>query len=218
MNFAIENDLGHAVLHVTMDAGERLGAASGSMISRSSSVRTVTATGDDDVVGALGRVLSDERAVLTTTFEADADGSSLTLAPDRPGDVHRIDLAETGPVAVQSGDLLAWTDGVETSTALDESGTVFASGERTVLELDGTGTAFLSASGCVRRYDVSSGDPLVVDEDHLLAWTDGLGVARGRDTSLRSGVPSDEGLVTAFSGDGRVWLQTRDGDRHLSDY
>jgi uncharacterized protein (AIM24 family) len=195
-----------------MDAGERLGAASGSMISRSSSVRTVTATGDGGVVDAPGRELSDERAVPATTFEADADGSSLTLAPDRPGDVHRIDLSETGPVTVRPDDLLAWTDGVEQSVGLGAS----AHSPGTSLALDGTGTAFLSASGCVRRYDVSSGDPLVVDGDHLLAWTDGLGVARGRDTSLRSGVPSDEGLVTAFSGDGRVWLQTRDGDPHAS--
>ena len=217
MNFAIENDPGHAVLNVTMDAGERLGAASGAMISRSESVRTDTSTGDGGVVGALGRALSDERAVLETAFEAEADGSSLTLAPDRSGDVHRIDLAETGPVKVQSGDLLAWTDDVEKSTALNESGTVFASGEITVLELDGAGTAFLSASGSVRRYDVSSGDPLVVDEDHLLAWTDGLGVARGRDTSLKSSVLGGEGLVTGFSGDGRVWLQTRDGDSRASE-
>lgn len=50
----------------------------------------------------------------------------------------------------------------------------------------------------------------MVDEDLLLAWTDGLDLSRTRDSSIKSSVLGGEGFVTRFEGDGHVWLQTRD--------
>jgi len=105
---------------------------------------------------------------------------------------------------------LAWTPGVEKSTAANEAGNLFSSGELTVLAMAGDGIAFLSAYGAVIERDVAADEPLVVDEDHLVAWTDGLDLDRERDGSVKSALLGGEGFVTRFTGEGRVWLQTRD--------
>jgi hypothetical protein len=54
-----------------------------------------------------------------------------------------------------------------------------------------------------------TGEPLTVDEDHLVAWTEGLSTSRQRDGSIKSTMLGGEGYVTEFTGEGHVWLQTR---------
>jgi uncharacterized protein (TIGR00266 family) len=153
--------------------------------------------------------VSDERSLTSNRFEATADGARLTLAPDAPGDVVPIDLLETGSVRVQSGSLLAWSEGVEQSTKANDARNIFSSGELTVLGLSGDGVAFLTAAGAVHESAVESDDPLFVDEGHLVAWTEGLGVSRVTDGGVKSAVLGGEGRLTRLDGDGRVWLQTR---------
>lgn len=211
MRYDIRKRPSNAVLEVTLDEGERIDAKAGAMISRSASVAADTeVAGGEGVTGMLSRAISDEREMTSNAFTSDADGAHVMLAPDTPGDVTPIDLAETGRIKIQSGSPLAWTDGVQKSTAANNSRNLFSSGELTVLAMEGDGTAFLSAYGSVVERDVTDGDPLVVDEDHLIAWTDGLDLNRERDGSIKSTLLGGEGYVTRFTGSGTVWLQTRD--------
>lgn len=210
MEFEIADGRSYATLEISMDDGDRIGIDPGSMVTRSDTVRSETNGGEGGLGGMFKRAISDELDVLTTFLEAEADDSQVVLAPDYLGDIARLDLDETGAVKVQSGGLLAWTTDVERSTAANEAGNFFSSGELTVLRLGGAGTAFVSAFGAVREETVTAADPLVVDEDHLLAWTDGLSVSRTKDSSIKSSLLGGEGFVTRLEGDGRVWVQTRD--------
>jgi uncharacterized protein (AIM24 family) len=99
---------------------------------------------------------------------------------------------------------------VERSSAFNDAGGFFSSGSLRVLELSGTGRAFLSAYGSIVETEVTPDDATVVDTDHLIAWTDGLSVSREQDGSIKSAMLGGEGIVSKFSGRGRVWIQTRD--------
>ena len=210
MEFTIENGPGNAVVTVSLDAGERVEADPGTMISRSASVTSDTQRAAKGARGMIKSALSDELDVTKTVYTAEGAPGEVTLGPDLPGDISRIDLADTGRVKVQSGGVVAWTPDVEKSSAMNEAGNFFSSGELTVLALEGDGTAFLSAFGGLRNHEVTPEEPIVVDEDHLLAWTDGLSVSRTKDSSIKSSLLGGEGFVTRFEGEGRVWVQTRD--------
>jgi uncharacterized protein (TIGR00266 family) len=210
MHHDIDKRPSYAVLRTTMDRGDRLMAETGAMISRSENVHTEAEVGGGEGIGGMIKsAVSSSRDLIENAFEARADGAELTLAPDHPGDLFGVDVGQDGPIKVNSGSTLAWEPTVERSTAFNDAGGFFSSGSLRVLELSGTGRAFLSAYGSIVETDVTRDDATVVDTDHLIAWTDSLSVSREQDGSIKSAMLGGEGIVSKFSGEGRVWIQTR---------
>jgi uncharacterized protein (TIGR00266 family) len=211
MRYDVEKGPSYAVLRATMDRGDQLMAETGAMISRSENVRADAEVGGGEGIGGMIKsAVSSSKDMVENIFEAESDGAELTLAPDHPGDVFGVDVAEDGPIKVNSGSALAWEPTVERSSAFNDAGGFFSSGSLRVLELSGTGRAFLSAYGSILETAVTAGDATLVDTDHLIAWTDGLSVSREQDGSIKSAVLGGEGIVSKFSGEGSVWIQTRD--------
>nr|WP_281247659.1 TIGR00266 family protein [Haladaptatus litoreus] len=212
INYGVRNhQRAEPVLTVELDTDEYVEAKTGAMVSRSATMAADTEiAGGEGITGMLSRAISDEQEMVTNTFMAEANGAHVTLAPDTPGDIVPIDLAETGRIKAQSGSALAWSPEVEHETALNNARNFFSSSELTVLALDGDGIAFLSSYGSIYSVNISDDDPLIVDEDHLVAWTDGLDLTRERDGGIKSSFLGGEGRVTRFSGEGTAWIQTRD--------
>jgi len=211
MRYAIEKRPSYAVLDVTLARDESIAAKPGAMMTRSAGVANETNVGGDDgLTGMVKRAVSDERGLVENAFVAESDDERVTLVPDHPGDITAVDVSDRGPIRAQSGSLLAWEPAVERSTEVNDRSNLFSSGELTVLGLSGRGLGFVSSYGSMYEVDVTAGDPLVVDEDHLVAWTAGLELNRRKDGSIKSTVLGGEGFVTEFRGDGHVWLQTRD--------
>ena len=76
------------------------------------------------------------------------------------------------------------------------------------MEVHGEGSVLASAFGDILALDVTPGEPLVVDNEHVVAWDADLDyhieVASGM-----FGFTTGEGLVNTFTGAGRVYIQTR---------
>jgi len=211
MQYEISEQPSYAMVEVTLDKGEQMQTKPGVMMTRSGGISVQSDVGGNaGAVGTVKRALSDERTLIDNTYVADTDGETLTLVPEHPGDVRAIDVTEQGELRAQSGSLMAWEPLVERSTEWNNRSNIFSSVELTVLGLSGQGMAFLSSFGSLITRHVSEGDPLIVDEDHIVAWTPSLSLNRQKDGSVKSTLLGGEGFLTEFRGDGRVWLQTRD--------
>jgi uncharacterized protein (TIGR00266 family) len=198
------------MVQVTLGAGEEIHTKPGAMMTRTAGVGVESSVGGDDgVTGMVKRAASDERELVENRYEAERDDQTVTLVPEHPGDVSAFNVTDVSGIRAQSGALLAWEPLVERSTEINEASNMFSSGELTVLGLSGQGMAFLSAYGSMYRKQVTPDEPQVVDEDHIVAWTDGLSLSRRKDGGLKSTMLGGEGFVTEFSGDGYVWLQSR---------
>ena len=68
----------------------------------------------------------------------------------------------------------------------------------------------------VRTPTFTSADYIVVDTGHVVAWEGDLRYAIRRAGGLKSTLFSGEGLVLEFTGQGTVWLQTRNLGAFLS--
>jgi uncharacterized protein (TIGR00266 family) len=210
MQYEIKKRPSFAMVEVTLDQGEEIQTKPGAMMTRTTGIGTdASVGGDEGVTGMVKRAVSDERGLVDNTYYAEGDGETVTLVPEHPGDINAFNITDVGGIRAQSGALLAWEPLVERSTELNNVSNMFSSGELTVLGVSGRGMAFLSAYGSMYREKVTSGEPLVVDEDHIVAWTEGLGMNRQKDGSIKSTFLGGEGFVTEFSGEGYVWLQTR---------
>ena len=210
MRYTIDKRPSYAVLELTLAEGEEIETKPGAMMTQSSTIDNETSIGGaDGVMGMAKRAISDERGLIENTYYATADDAEVTLVPDHPGDITAINVSERGPIRSQSGSLLAWEPLVERSTEMNNRSNLFSSGELTVLGISGQGMAFVSSYGSMYEVEVEPDDPLIVDEDHLVAWSAGLSMDRRKDGSIKSTMLGGEGFVTEFTGDGHVWLQTR---------
>jgi len=210
MQFEILNGPAHAVLEVALARGEEIRATQGAMMTRSPDVSMeASVEGEDGIGGMVRRAVDDGRSPVETTFTAERDGGTVTFAPDYPGDLTAVDVTDSTPLRACSGSTLAWGADVTQAARADETSSGHSSGRLRTLELSGRGTVFLSSFGAVYEQVVSPENPLVADEDHLVAWSGELDLARERVGAVRTDTLGGEGNVTTFSGDGHVWLQTR---------
>ena len=76
-----------------------------------------------------------------------------------------------------------------------------------LIRCSGVGDLFFNTFGALVAVDVDG--TYVVDNGHIVAFTEGLEYQIGSIAGYKSFFFSGEGLVCRFSGQGRVWVQTR---------
>lgn len=80
-----------------------------------------------------------------------------------------------------------------------------------ILNISGKGTVFLSSYGAIHKINLQAGEEYIVDNGHLVAWTDYMHYTIEKASSngwLRS-FASGECLVCCFKGPVVVFIQTR---------
>jgi uncharacterized protein (TIGR00266 family) len=131
------------------------------------------------------------------------------VAAALPGDMSLVTLDGSGALLVQSGSWIA----SETSVDVDAKwggGKTFFSGEGLVLlRCTGRGELLMSAYGAIRSYTLAPGEKMTLDTGHVVAFDDTVQYTVRKAGSWKSTILGGEGLVTDFTGPGRLWLQTR---------
>ena len=76
-----------------------------------------------------------------------------------------------------------------------------------MLKVSGQGPVWLSSYGAIHQVDVSGS--YTVDTGHIVAFDETLTFQINKVGGMKSLFFSGEGLVCEFSGNGRLWIQTR---------
>jgi uncharacterized protein (TIGR00266 family) len=194
MQYQIVFQPSYALLIVGLDAGERVRAEAGALVSLSSSISVEPSPDSGDSL------------VVKDLVAAEA-GSDVSLAPVLPGDIGAIDLRPGQDLFVQSGAYLASADGIEVDTAFGEGRRFFSAPGTFLMRLHGAGTAFVGSYGALRQVDLVAGQEFAVDTDHVVAFDSGVGYDVPRGDANWQGAAG--GLVVKLTGPGRLWLQTR---------
>jgi len=213
MEFDISHRPSYAQLTLDLDAGESVRAEAGAMVSHSRGI-DVESRAEGGLLKSLSRSVFGGESFFMNTFTASEPGT-LQLAPALSGDVSHHDLADER-LYVQSSSFLAAGPDVSVDTEFGGAKTFFGGEGLFLLRMAGTGPAFLSSYGAIDELTVEPGEGRVVDTGHIVAFEEGLDFDVRRVGGLRSTLFSGEGLVCEFSGEGRVWTQTRSPDAFLS--
>jgi uncharacterized protein (TIGR00266 family) len=185
---------------------ERIRADSGSMVSHSAGVEVETKA-EGGLFKSLGRAVLGGESFFQNFWKAGVQGGEVTLAPDLPGDIYLIQMTGS-PLMIQSGSYLASESGIELNTKI--SGKAFRAGEGiSMLEATGTGKLLVSSYGAIFVKELAAGEKYIVDTSHLVAFDGGMGVQIQAVGGLKSTMLSGEGLVTEYTGPGRLFIQTR---------
>jgi len=193
-----------AFLSLHLNSGEQVIAESGSMVGMTTEL-TMETNMKGGLKGALKRALGGE-SLFMNTYTATADNQRIDLAPATPGDVEHLAL-DGNSVLVQSGSYMSSSPGIEVDSKWAGARGFFGGEGLFMLRCSGQGDLWISSYGAIHAIDVQGS--YVVDTGHIVAFDDSLSYELQSIGGLKSLLFSKEGLVCEFSGQGRLWIQTR---------
>ena len=213
MNHKIEYGPSYALGTVNLDAGEKIQAEAGAMVSMSPGIQMQTSVKGGLMSGLKRSVLGGE-SFFINTFTAEQAGH-VTIAPALPGDIIALELADT-TLMVQSGSFLAASPEVNVDTKWGGGKTFFSREGLFLLKCTGRGTLFVSSYGAIHLVTLADGEQYSVDTGHMVAFDETVTYEVGRAGGWKTTILGGEGLVCKLKGPGRFYLQTRSPDSFLS--
>lgn len=203
----------HCLARVALAEGESIVAESGAMVGMSTNVVLKTETGG--MLSGVKRLFGGE-SFFRNTFYPERGAGEVLLAQALSGDMLVLPMTTAG-FFVQGSSFVASSPNVRIETKLGGFRTFFAGEGLFVLKAtaDGPGTLLLGAFGGIE--ELACDGNLVIDTGHLVAWDATLDFSVGKSGSgwIASWL-SGEGLVCHFTGQGRIWIQTRNPSEYGS--
>lgn len=210
MNVDIRHSPAYSIAYCHLTVGEVLRAERGAMVAMSGGISVQADAGPGGVVKGLMRKALVSESMFMTRFTASTHGAWVALASKFPGDVVQVPLVSSaGGVVAESGSLLGLSDSVSADPRWSGLQMIAMREGATMLRLKGDGYALLAAYGGIETFDLDSGQSLIFDSGHVLAFTDGMKVNVGPLGGVATAALSGEGIVAQIEGPGRVWVQTR---------
>ena len=208
MKVSIDCAPSYAIAYCHLDYNETLHVESDGMALMSDGVVLSTGSGGNVIKGLARKALGGE-SFFMGAYTAQVQGAWVAVTPQYPGDIKELDLGESGEMVAEAGSLLAYGDGVDVGVRVSGMKQAIATRSLTLLSLKGSGKALLSSYGGLREFDVASGQSLIVDTGHLVAYTAGMDTDMGLLGGAVAATTSGEDLVIRLHGPGRVLVQTR---------
>lgn len=217
MEFVIVGDRDPFLL-VRLNTGESIFAESGAMVAMSDTLSLEGAL-RGGVLSGLVRKLGGGESFFTQRITAAVGRGEVLLAPALPGDIQVLTVNEQAQYRLADGAFLAADDSVILKARTQGVGKALfgGTGGFIIVETEGEGQLALCGFGSVFCEQVTPGRDLIIDNQHVVAWDRQLDYSVSVRTSQRRGLlgnlvgsaTSGEGLVTRFSGQGKVYLASR---------
>tara|TARA_B100001989_G_scaffold253271_1_gene239445 strand:- start:2608 stop:3360 length:753 start_codon:yes stop_codon:yes gene_type:complete len=193
-----------ARLSVQLKANEKIKAEASAMVSMDTNISMKT-----KFKGGFKRFMGGE-SLFINEFTAEQFPGEITFASGLPGDIYHyhLDADKEDALFLQSGAFLAGGMGVDVATKFQ--GLVkgfFAGAGLFMIKCTGHGDVFFNSYGGIVEIEVE--DEYTIDNNHIVAFTEGLEYKVTKFSGYKSLFFSGEGFVTKFSGKGKVWIQTR---------
>jgi len=192
---------------ITLPPGGSVEVEAGAMASMSSGVEIATAS-RGGMLGGLKRSVLGGESFFINTFTS-AAGGSVSVAAKLPGDMVHMPLDGTRAMMVQSGSWIASDPAVDVDTKWGGAKTFFSGEGLFLLRCTGQGDMLVSSYGALIEREIPAGDSYTIDTGHIVAFPEGMKYEVHKAGNWKSTVLGAEGLVTEFTGPGKVWLQTR---------
>ena len=206
-----------ALVSINLEEGQKIFAEPSAMASMTPTV-TLKAGFKGGIGRTIGRALGGESMIINT-FTADKGPGEVTFAAGATGDAAHYTLTGN-TLMLQRGAFMLHSDGVELTGKWQGAKGFFSGQGLVLLKASGEGEIFFNSYGAILSVDVT--DEYIVDTGYIVAFEDTLKYKISVLPGLRGGSKlktlffGGEGLVCRFSGQGRVWIQTRHVQSFLS--
>ena len=211
MEEQVEFQPAYAMLTLSLAAGEAVRVEPGAMVAQENMTMETKSSGG--FFKGLKKMAFGGESFFLNTFTGGAGGGWISLAPSAPGDLAWFDVQPGRQLFIQSGSFMASASNVQTDTQFQGLKGAF-SGEsmffiRAYTEDGMPGRVYYNSYGAIKAIPVQQGQTVTVDTGHVVAFEDTLQYQIGKVGGMKSFMFGGEGLVMNFSGQGTIWIQTR---------
>ena len=212
----IEFNPSYSLLTLARNPGESVNVEPGAMVSMSGMSMQTGMSGGGGFGGFLKSMAKSAfggESFFLNTYSAGPQGGWVSLAPGQPGDIQHTDIQPGRQIFIQSGSYLASTPNIKTDTKF-QGAKGFFSGEslffiRAFTEDGQPGRTWFNSYGAMKEIPIQPGQVVTIDTGHVVAFDDSVTYEIGKVGGMKSFMFGGEGIVMHFSGQGRVWIQTR---------
>jgi uncharacterized protein (TIGR00266 family) len=187
---------------------DSLTVESGAMVAQDVDLKMKTSLGGG-LLSAMKRKMLGGESLFVNTFSPSKAGEVLYIAPAMDGDLEVFEITEEEPLAIQSGGYVANGPGVTIDTKWGGARGFLSGHGLFFVQASGRGPVFVSSYGALHKVTLDGTRDYIVDNAHVVAFRGDLQYTITKVGGLKSLFLSGEGLVCRFSGQGSVWIQTR---------
>lgn len=209
MRYEILDAPDFGLLKVVFEAGgEKMVAESGAMVSMSAGIEIKTSMRGGMLAAAKRKLLGGE-SLFQNTFTATAAGQELYLAPAPEGDLKVMDLQPGQTFFLQSGAYVAHSgESLVLDTKWGGVKSFFGGLGLFLLKVTGPGRLYYASYGAIHQVAVGAGG-YTADTGHIVGFDETINYRVRPFNGFKGLFFSGEGLVCEFSGNGKLFLQTR---------
>ncbi|MDR2719577.1 MAG: TIGR00266 family protein [Nitrososphaerota archaeon] len=209
MKFDVKYKPSYALLVASLEQGEAITAESGAMTYMDPTIDIRTRKREKSLLGSLGLKLIGGQSFWVNDFTATKGPGEIAFAAAPVGDIERLDVAPGKGYIIQKSAYIASTSNID----LDVKWEGFTKGlfgqGLFMLKATGNGPLFINTFGAIDTHTLQAGQTLIVDNFHLVGFSDTCTYKVTRLGGLKETFLSGEGLVTQITGPGEIYIQTK---------
>ncbi len=197
------------MLVVRLKPGESITGESGAMTYMDPNINVQTRRREKSILGSIGLKLIGRQSFWVNEYAAEQNEGEVALVSAPVGDIETLEVKPNRGYIVQKAAYVASTQEVK----LDIQWQGFTKGlfgqGLFMIKVSGEGTLFINTFGAIDKHTLQPNQTLVVDNFHLVAFSDTCDYKVRKFGGLKETLLGGEGLVTEIRGPGDVFIQTK---------
>ncbi|MFH1179793.1 MAG: TIGR00266 family protein [Candidatus Bathyarchaeota archaeon] len=209
MKYEIKYQPSYSLLEVELDANEQITGEAGSLTYMSPNIDVRTRTREKSILGSLKTSILGGQSLFVTDFVSVGGTGKVALVAAPIGDIMKMEITPQKGYIIQKSAYLASTQNIDLDVRWEGfSKGLFGQG-LFMIKTTGMGDLFINSFGAIDKHVLAPGEQLVVDNFHLVAFSDTCEYEVRKFGTWKDTLVSGEGLVTYIEGPGEVYIQTK---------
>ena len=197
------------MLVIKLEPNESVTAEAGAMTYMESNINVNTRKREKSLLGTIGLSLLGRQSFFVNDYQAQDTTGEVAFVSAPVGDIEILEVKPNQGYIIQSSSYIASTKAID----LDIKWQGFTKGlfgqGLFMIKASGEGKLFINTFGAIDKHTLDSGKTLIVDNFHLVAFSDSCDYNVKKFGGLKSTILGGEGLVTEIRGPGDVYIQTK---------
>lgn len=209
MKYDIKYKPSYSMLVVNLEQGESITAEAGAMTYMNPNIEPKTRKREKSLLGSIGLTILGRQSFWVNDYIAATGPGEVAFVSAPVGDIETLEVKPDQGYIVQKAAYIASTESVD----LDVKWEGFTKGlfgqGLFMLKAKGNGLLFINTFGAIDKHTVKAGQTLIVDNFHLVAFSDSCNYKVTKFGGLKETILGGEGLVTQITGPGDIYIQTK---------